>query len=55
MIGRLNDCCSTCACGVVVCIDTWPPNACVHGDAVCGDCYPGLCLDCAEDMARGAA
>ena len=49
----LEECCGTCrGCGLVVCLDGWPANYCTHGQAVCKDCAPGGCEDCAAEMSR---
>lgn len=41
-------CCRPCRCGTIVHTDDGrdPANACLHGDAICGDCAPGDCPDC---------
>ena len=44
-------CCRPCRCGVIVHTDDGrdPANACLHGEAICGDCAPGDCDDCRAD------
>lgn len=47
----LDDCCSSCTgCGMRVCRETWPINVCTHGLAICEDCAPGECVECATEL-----
>lgn len=51
-----EDCCATCPCGTVVHLGgVHPVNSCEHGLAVCEDCRPGRCDECADDVAEEVA
>lgn len=54
---RMNDCCRPCrTCNYTVHLGgVWPPNVCLHGDAVCEDCAPGDCVECATELAERMA